>query len=159
MDNLCDDLIEHIIRGNVGVFTFVHLSAVCKRLRFVCRSYESLLVAAALYTGGLTRTQFSGLFALTPQECRMFNYTKIPRAWGVGFYCLYDTDAVAHAMRVIEGIIGWQSRVAVRGARALRQMNHRPINATPGKRKQWQLEEDLHRQFEHRHRRLQYLAS
>ena len=145
MDSLDDDILACIVRNNVGVFTYVQLSAVCKRLYRLCRSDESLLVSAALYTGGLTRTRFMGLFALTQREVGQFPYETVERAWLSGTYTMYRADAVHQAVRAVGGVAGWRSRVA---ARAPATMHHRsPVRYTArpfGKRRQWELEEDLH---------------
>ena len=139
MDALCDDLVALILRNNVGVWTFVQASAVCKQFHRVCRSDESLLVSAALYTGGLTKAHFAGLFALSPVECKRFTHKVIHRTFG-GVYCLFGTTAIEHVMRAVGGIEGWRARVAARVP--VMRPQRRP---SFGKRPQWELEEGLHR--------------
>ena len=99
MDALDDDLLAVILRNNVGLWTFVQCRAVSKRLRQLCQADESLLLSAALYTGGLTRTRFMGLFALTHAECNSFPCTRVTHAWACSSYHLYRRDAIEQAMR------------------------------------------------------------
>ena len=143
MDRFDDDLLALILRNNIGVWTYVQVSAVCKRLRGICHSDESLLISAALYTGGLTRTRFMGLFALTPSECKRLPHAVVPRAWNSGSYCMYGADAIEQAVRAVGGVAGWRTRVA---ARALLPPHPPRLPWKRVRRQQWELEEDLHRQ-------------
>ena len=147
MDAMDDDLLAVILRNNVGLWTFVQCRAVSKRLRQLCQSDESLLLSAALYTGGLTRTRFMGLFALTHAECNSFPGARISRGWACASYHLYRRDAIEQAMRAIGGVAGWRERMAAQASRP--QPPPRPPSFAPyGKRVrrlQWELEEDLHR--------------
>ena len=147
MEALDDDLIALILRNNIGLWTFVQCSAVCKRLYEICRSDESILVSAALYTGGLTRTNFMGLFAFSPYECKRFPSTATERSWDVGIYHLYRGDAIEKAVRAVGGVAGWRTRIASR--RSVPSKPRLPAWKPSGKRmrRQWELEEDLHRQL------------
>lgn len=147
MDAIDDDLLAMIVRNNVGLWTFVQCSAVCKRLHRLCQSDESLLLSAALYTAALTRTRFMGLFALTHAECSRFPHTVVTRGWASGNYSLYHREAIEHALRTIGGMAGWRTRLAARASRP--PPPPRPPPFVPfGKRvrrRQWELDEDLHR--------------
>ena len=148
MDTIDDDLIAYTIRNNVGLSTFVQLSAVCKRLHHICRSDESLLVSAALYTGGLTRTHFMGLFALSPHECKKFPHRIVNRVWYSGTYTMYGEDAVHLAVQSVGGVSGWSRRIAASATHCVSLQPQRPKPFRHfTERRQWKLEEDLHMSY------------
>ena len=146
MDTVDDEIAAYIVRNNVGLFTYVQLTAVCKRLRHICRSDESLLVSVALYAGGLTRKHFKGLFALSLHECKKFPHEMMDSAWQVGTHAVYGEDAVHMAVRAVGGVAGWRARVA---ARAQHAVVAPPPPQWPNAlraigSRQWEREEDLH---------------
>lgn len=149
MDKLPDDIIAFVFQNNIGLSTFAKVQAVCKSFRRVCHSAEGVLVAAALYTGGLTRTDFMGLFTLSAAECTLFPHVWVDHYWIGGQYRLYRENAVEQAVRALGGIEGWSSRVSTRG-RLFGAASDRAAmspRARSTRRRKWVLEEDWHRQL------------
>ena len=145
MDALGDDLVALILRNNIGLWTFVQCSAVSKRVYEICRSDESVLISAALYTGGLTKTNFVGLFAFSPSECKRYPNTATERSWDDGVFYLYRADAIEKAVHAVGGVAGWRARIATRAplVRKPRAPSWKPFGKRV-RRRQWELEEDLH---------------
>ena len=66
---LCNgDLLAYILSGNVGLSTYVMVRQVSKATYDVCVDNTALLRSVALHDGGLTKSQFVGLFSLNYQE-------------------------------------------------------------------------------------------
>ena len=59
------DVMFCVLNGNVGTSTYVACAAVNKACLHLCDFSEELLRSVALYCGGLTKTVFCGLFAVT----------------------------------------------------------------------------------------------
>ena len=153
MEAFSDDVLGCILRNNVGISTFVQVSSVCKRLRRICHTDESILISAATYSGGLTRTDFKGLFALTPSESEIFTHVWLKKMWHTGRYCIYHADGVNEVIRAMGGMVGWRERVAASLLRPAPKWSW-PQRPAPylGKRTRrlrWELEEDLHEQSKH----------
>ena len=147
MDTLPDDILALIFQNNIGVSTFARVNAVCKTFYRICHSTEGVLCSAALYTGGLTRTDFMGVFALSFAESALFPHDLTERYWVSGQYRLYKEAAVEQVMRSMGGISGWNSRVAAQGRHVRVWDGRRPArfqNTSTRRRKKWVLEEDLH---------------
>ena len=86
------DLVCVMFNGNIGPNTLAIASQVCKTWRAAC-STEAVLRAAALYTGGVTKGVFCGMFALTYAEARAIPHDE--RRSSIGrLYFLYSAKAV-----------------------------------------------------------------
>ena len=64
-----EDLLVHILSGNVGLRTYVIARQVNKAFQSACANSTALTRAVALHNGGLlTKKEFVGMFSLTYQE-------------------------------------------------------------------------------------------
>lgn len=124
------DLVVHMLRGTIGPSTYFRASSVCKVWLAACRSDETLLRLVALYQGGLTRTVFTQLFALTQKEALEIPH-EVRRAVG-GVCYIYGADAVERVL-TDDGFVQWHKRLSNRPAPRW--------YATPY---HWQLEDRLH---------------
>ena len=91
--SLGSDLIAHILAvGNVGVFTFVQMSRVCKAGYIACRDYEDAVMAVTLRMNrGMRQSLFCGLFCLTQEQavdcfnwkyrCHVDGGVKVEQSW------------------------------------------------------------------------------
>jgi hypothetical protein len=86
------DLVYVMLHGNIGPNTLAIASQVCKTWREVC-SMEAVMRAAALYTGGVTRGVFCGMFAVSFRESRAFPHEERKSGNGRTYY-LYSEKAV-----------------------------------------------------------------
>jgi hypothetical protein len=112
---LCNpDLVSHILSGTVGPSTYFAASHVSRAWRAACRAGETLLRLVALYQGGLTKTAFTRLFALTPREADGFPRTSHRRGGG-GVYYIYGESAVDSVLAP-GGFARWHQRLANRPA-------------------------------------------
>jgi hypothetical protein len=91
------DLVTHILSGTIGPTTLVAASRVCKLWHSVCRSDETVVRLAALYQGGVIKTIFCGLFALTPLEAATLAHTVHHHRSGRLYY-VYRDAAVADVL-------------------------------------------------------------
>jgi hypothetical protein len=88
------DLVETILKGNIGPSTFSVASRVNTTCRFVCRTSLPLLRSVALYSShprsdnAMTTTTFRGLFALKASEAAAIPHEDRKR------YRLYRKGAV-----------------------------------------------------------------
>ena len=126
------DLVAHILSGTIGPSTYFAASLVCRAWHAACRSDETLLRLVALYQGGLTRTLFRSLFALTQQEVESLPHI-VRRRPVSGTYYLYGEDAVEQVLAG-GGFARWLERIAARPRQRWRSQ-------TMG----WELEDRLHR--------------
>ena len=110
------DLVSLILCGTVGPSAFVAASGVCKLWHRVCRTDALVLKLVALYQGGVTRSVFCGLFALTAREAQhpRFQHTRHTRRWRGGVYYLYGLAAVDAVLAL--GMPELQERIAARSA-------------------------------------------
>lgn len=125
------DLVFCILRGTIGPSTYFAATLVCRAWRDACRTNETLLRLVALYQGGLTRSMFTRLFALTAREAREMPHTTRRRAQG-GTYYLYEAAAV-DCVLATDGFARWRQR-----------LERRPV-ATRSVHTSWELEDQLHR--------------
>ena len=157
------ELIVHILRGNVGLFSYIQCSAVSRAWRVACRSDMALILAVAAYTDGLTRSHFMGLLGLTFAEAVRFPHRSVPRAprvqrWNASLYrtplepwpCyyIYGPNAVGLALAHVGGLGGWRQRLARAPASSTPRPHAQPwATAAVGYRRlrQWELEEACHR--------------
>lgn len=108
------DLVVHILRGNVGLSTWVSAQRVCKGWRDALRSDAELLTALAEYTGGLTRTQFAGLLGLTSEVAASFPCKPMRSKFTT--YFLYAPATVRQALRMCGGLESWERRLVERAS-------------------------------------------
>ena len=125
------DLVAHVLSGTVGPSTYFAASLVSKAWHAACRADETLLRLVALYQGGLTRTVFVRLFALTPNEAEAMPHTIKRRPLG-GVYYLYGAEAVERVL-ADGGFDQWRQRLA-----------NRPAPRWRGTLTHWRDEERLH---------------
>ena len=125
------DLVAHILSGTVGPSTYFAASLVSKAWHAACRADETLLRLVALYQGGLTRTVFTRLFALTQTEAEGLPHAVKRRPMG-GVYYLYGADAVERVL-ADGGFAQWRARLVNRPAPRWRVAHA-----------DWQFEERLH---------------
>ena len=125
------DLVAHVLSGTVGPSTYFAASLVSKAWHAACRADETLLRLVALYQGGLTRTVFVRLFALTQREAEAMPYTVKRRPLG-GVYYLYGAEAVDRVL-ADGGFDQWRQRLA-----------NRPAPRWRGTLTHWRDEERLH---------------
>jgi hypothetical protein len=92
------DLVASILTSALGPSGFDAACLVCKTWLNACRSDERVLRGVALYQGGLTKSAFMKLFAVT---------------YGGGSYYLYRKDAV-DAILANGGLKTWQRRLRLR---------------------------------------------
>ena len=159
MNELPVELIVHVLRGNVGVFTYVQAAAVSTAWRAACRSDTALLCAVSSYAGGLARSHFMGLLGLTFVEAVSFPHRAVPRApcFSVyrtpsvsDVYFLYSPDAVRRALVHLGGLDGWRHRLACIARRGMlppwwwTSVEHFGVLPARAGLRQWELEEELH---------------
>ena len=125
------DLVAHILRGTIGPSTYYAASLVCKAWYVACRADETLLRLVALYQGGLTRTIFQRLFALSHEQVRALPHA-VRRRPLAGPYYLYSEAAVERVL-ARGGHARWRERLA------------RPRVRWRAPTRGWELEEWLHR--------------
>ena len=82
-----------LVLGCVGPVTFACARRVCKAWLDVCSTDERVLRSVALYSGGLTKSTFTRLFAVSGPEADTLPRSTYRRAAG-GKYFLYGADAV-----------------------------------------------------------------
>ena len=107
-----EDLLAHILGGNIGPTTFVAISRVCKSWHAVARTNEAVLRLVALYQGGLTKTVFCGLFAVAPRDAVLLPHSVHRRRHG-GSYHLFGKAAIDAALAK-GGMLATQDRIAKR---------------------------------------------
>ena len=108
-----DDLVALILSRGIGPASFTAASLVCKAWLRVCRSDERVLRGVAGYQGGLTKSGFMKLFAISSKEADALPRSTHKR-YGGGSYFLYRGDAV-DAVLTAGGIKEWQKRLRFRG--------------------------------------------
>jgi hypothetical protein len=130
------DIVSIILNGNVGPNTLGIASQVCKIWHEVC-STETVLRAAALYIGGLTRGVFCGMFAVSYAESRALPHAQ-RKSRNMRIYFLYTQKAVDAVLNA-------------GGSQALRERRRRRITSqfteyTPANFhiERWRMEEILH---------------
>ena len=139
------DLISHILRGYVGPSTFVAASRVCKTWHHVCRSDEVLLRRVALYQGGVTKSIFCGLFAVSPTEATALPHSTRHRARGGAFF-VYREEAIAKTL-ADGGVPALRARIAQRARNVAsgRSISLIPYHTLPRScQQQAKLEDRLH---------------
>ena len=99
------DLVRHILRGNVGASTLVAASAVSRAFLEACDD-ESVVKAAALYAGRITKGILIRLFCLSNREADALPHTTHDRRGG-GFYFLFGKAAISKLLAAR----GWRSRL------------------------------------------------
>ena len=125
------DLVAHILSGTIGPSTYFSASLVGKAWLVACRSNETLLRLVALYQGGLTRTMFTRLFALTQKEVLAMPHTVRRRPLG-GVYYIYGAEAVECVVSD-DGFAQWHVRIS-----------NRPAPRWGIATSHWQVEDRLH---------------
>jgi hypothetical protein len=111
-DALPSDLVARILSGNVGASTFAQACMVSRTWREACTRDEALLRAVALYSGGLTKSAFGGLFALYPDELRALSHTKHAKRGSSQMYYMFAAAAVDEALCMLGGVQGWCVRLS-----------------------------------------------
>ena len=106
------DLVALILTSALGPSGFDAACLVCKTWLNACRSDERVLRGVALYQGGLTKSAFMKLFAVTTKEADLLPRTT-HRRYGGGSYYLYRKDAV-DAILANGGLKTWQRRLRLR---------------------------------------------
>ena len=104
------DLIAYILKGRIGPSTYFTACLVNKAWYTACRTDETLLRLVALYQGGLTRTIFRRLFALTQCEIKTLPH-EVHRRPYVGPYYLYR-EAAVDCVLADGGLARWRERLA-----------------------------------------------
>ena len=108
------DLVGCILSGNVDYKTFVAMSQVCRVWFDVCTSCDAgTLKKVALHTGGLTRSVFTGLFAISWSDAARLPCTTHVSKLGRKYY-LYRDQAVDLVLDKGGGTEGWRARRARR---------------------------------------------
>lgn len=131
------DIVSIILNGNVGPNTLGIASQVCKTWYEVC-STETVLRAAALYIGGLTRGVFCGMFALSYAESRALPHVRRMSINMRRIYFLYTQKAVDAVLDAG----GSQALRERRRRRITRQFIEYPPSNFHTER--WRVEEMLH---------------
>ena len=115
--SLGSDLIAHILAvGNVGVFTFVQMSRVCKAGYIACRDYEDAVMAVTLRMNrGMRQSLFCGLFCLTQEQAvDCFNWKYRCHVDGGKVQRFWTRDAVYTVFgSAFGGLLGWKRRIAL----------------------------------------------
>ena len=157
-DSLPSDLVARILCGNVGVSTYVNASMVSRTWRDACTRDEPLLRSVALYSGGMTKTLFGGLFALYPNELRAVTHTTRKKQYSPAVYCVYASVAVDEALQLLGGLGGLHARRTsseyrdyvlmlqhIKRCSQLEYANPRTVRVSGKKRmRQWQIEDMYH---------------
>ena len=130
------DLVATILSGTIGPSTYFAATLVNKAWRDACRANETLLRLVALYQGGLTRTMFTRLFALTPREATEVPHTTHRRAAG-GTYYLYGSEAVDCVLGP-GGVAKWRERLETQ------RLERRPVEARYAVSGSWEMEDRRH---------------
>ena len=151
----CDDILESIVcgaAGNMGPHAFVALSGVSRRTYEVCRTRLVLLRSVSLYTGGLTRGAFCGLFGLTPAAAATFPHVR------KGHYVLFGEEAVREVLDAPGAMGQIRQWLRCRAAEAASGPTYSAFEARdfcPGlKRARWRIEDQLHTLHRRRRRLL-----
>ena len=103
------DLVALILKDNIGPSTFAVARMVCKTWLSVCKCNESVLRGVAQYQGGLTKSAFMKLLAVTSLKAEALPRTTQKRYDG-GTYYLYS-DAAVNAVLKEGGMDGWRARL------------------------------------------------
>ena len=85
------------MRAGIGPSTWGKMMQVCRAWREICNSDEVALRMVALYTGGLTKGVFCGLFAFSHVEAATFAHTTHCSSRGYVYY-LYKAAAIDAAL-------------------------------------------------------------
>ena len=137
-----EDLLAHVFGGNIGPTTFVAISRVCKSWHSVARTNEMVLRMVALYQGGLTKTVFCGLFALTPREAVLLPHSVHRRRNG-GPYHLFRKAAIDETLAQ-GGMQAMRERLANRSKAIARGWALYELPNARSTLKQIELEDRLH---------------
>lgn len=109
------DLLSIIMCGNTGPSGLNAASLVCKTWLSVCRTDERVLRSVALYQGGVTKSVFMQLFAVTSKQADDLPRTKHSRfGSGAQYYYLYREVAV-DAVLAAGGMPALRERLRLRG--------------------------------------------
>ena len=103
------DLVAQILTGTIGPDTYFSACLVSKAWLNACRSSATLLRLVALYQGGITRTIFMRLFALSHEEAKALPHTTRHRHH-IGPYYLYEKAAIDQVMEG-NGLSRWRHRL------------------------------------------------
>lgn len=113
---LCNEDLLAIVLGHcLDLKTLSRASRVCKGWSCsMCRSVNILRKAVlSSVAGGLTRTAFTQLFAMTDTVADTYPRTKHRRLKG-GFYYLYRGDAICSVLASEADVECWSKRLSVR---------------------------------------------
>ena len=110
------DLVAVILaRADLDPWTFVMCGRVARAWRAACRSDASLVLKAARGRPFLTKGVFCGLFGLSYAEADKF--PRGMRAHKTGLMFMYSGPAIDAVMGAIEGMSGWEARLAAQAKR------------------------------------------
>jgi hypothetical protein len=118
------DILECILRGNVGPSVLADCTAVSRRWRRACREDASVVRAVALYQGGLTKEKLVHFFHITKEEASQLAHTVHDRGRG-GRYLLYGSLAV-DALLSGDGLAAWHRRMQTRAKSPIQYPPPRP---------------------------------
>ena len=118
-------------------------SQVCRAWHEVCQTDELLLRQVALYQGGLTKTAFGGMFAMSVSEVQALPHS-VKRHPNGGVYCVFGEEAVSRVVSADPCLMKRRDRLRTNTC-GHRQPNQRLLSRPASNQMpRWRLEEMLH---------------